>query len=65
MQPKKNVRQHVGNLSWSARTRGSDMSARNEVSQSAAAEVQGGSMTQEKRSSWSKIFGSSHRFGRQ
>ena len=48
-----------------ARTRGSDMSARNEVSQSAAAEVQGGSMTQEKRSSWSKIFGSSHRFGRQ
>lgn len=30
-----------------ARTRGSDMSARNEVSQSAAAEVQGGSMTQE------------------
>ena len=66
MEPEKNVRQHVGNLSGQARTRGSDMSARNEVSQSAAAgEVQGGSMTQEKRSFWSKIFGSSHHSGRQ
>jgi hypothetical protein len=39
VEPEKNVRQRVGEFGGQARMRGSDMSARNDVSQSAAAEV--------------------------